>query len=444
MRRLVRIEGEPREAGRAYGELVAPLLRDRIAEMWQVSRLGHFGQGPLDGRGERFRGYVERVAPEWLDEAEAMAAAAGVNVSDLFILNALPRGFWDTQTCGCTSCLVVGAQSANGSTLLHKNRDLVNSPQDFHLRRTPAGRQLFVSRDTGTLGFGHFHGDQALAGANNTGSWIKPEELRDCGLACTHLLRLVAERAATCDEAVAVLEDAVAREVAGASGSCRGMIFLIGEPGKGVVVEMTSKRLACREVCDATLIRTNHFLLDEMQATLSEPPQANTLRRYERAHELLDPLPTKNVADLIRMSRDHHDGPDSICSDNWQHIFMTVSACTHVVRPGSDDPLAHTRVQMGNPRNTLAIPVPRAIDGLPVECVDGTMHALARKLYARHGVGEHLAQIQEEQERSIAREFAQVGAAARFADPARLREHLTEFVARTVDGVRATLEGLLA
>jgi len=43
----------------------------------------------------------------------------------------------------------------------------------------------------------------------------------------------------------------------------------------------------------------------------------------------------------------------------------------------------------------------------------------------------------------MARQFAQVGAAARFADPGRLREHLTEFVARAVERVRITLEGLL-
>ncbi|MBM4038947.1 MAG: hypothetical protein FJ290_10585 [Planctomycetes bacterium] len=444
MGRIVRIEGSPREAGRCYGELAAAALRQRVAEMWEAGNGSRWGPAQLDERGERFRGYVERIAPEWLDEAEAIAAAAGINVADLFALNALPPGFWKAPGSGCTSCLVVGSHSATGHTLLHKNRDLVNSTQDFHVRRTADGWQLFASRDMGSLGLAHFQSDRALAGANNTGSYIKPEELRDCGLTCTDLLRLVAERASTCDEALALLEEAIAREVAGGSGHGRGMIFLFAEPGKGLLVEMTSMRLAHREVRDDTLIRTNHFLLDEMLPTLSEPPQRNTLRRYERAHELLDPLPLKNLADLVRLSRDHNDGPDSICSDNWQHTHMTVSACTHSVRPDTNDPIAHTRVQMGNTRNTIAVPVPRAIDGLPTECVDGTMHNLARKLYARHGVGDHLAQIQEEQERSIAREFAQVGAAAKFADPDRLREHLTEFTARTVARVRTALEGLLA
>jgi len=440
---IVRIEGSPAEAGRAYGALLAPVLRERVGAMRRASRGSRWGEAQLHERGERFRAFVQRIAPEWLDEAEAMAEAAGLAAADIFALNALPRGFWERETGGCTSCVVAGSQAANGATLLHKNRDLVNSPQDFHVRRTPEGRQLFVSRDTGTLGFGHFHSDAALAGANNTGSWIRPEELRECALACTHLLRLVAERAADCDQALGVLEDAVASEVAGASGGCRGMIFLFAEPSRGVVVEMTSRRLAHREIRDDTLVRTNHFLLGQMQPFASEPPQRNTLRRYQRAHELLDPLPNKNVADLVRLSRDHNDGPDSICSDDAQHLFMTVSACTHVVRADTLDPLAHTRVQMGNPRNTIAVPVPRAIEGLPLECADGTMHALARRLYARHGVGEHLAGVQDERERAISREFVQVGLGARLSEPGRLREALTGFAARCVESVRATLAHLL-
>ncbi len=443
MGRIVRIEGEPREAGRPYGELAAAIIRERVGEMRQASKGSRWSTAQLDERGGRFRRFVERIAPEWLDEAEATAAAAGVNASDLFALNALPPGFWDAPSCGCTSCLAAGAQSATGHTLLHKNRDLVSSTQEFHLRRMPDGRQLLVSSDAGSLGIAHFHSDRALAGANNTGAYIKPSELRDCGLMCTHLLRLVAERAGTCDEALAVLEDAVAKEVAGGSGNQRGMIFLFGEPGRGIVVEMTSRHIAHREVRDAAVIRTNHFLLDEMQQYVSEAPQQNTLRRLARAHKLLDPLPNVNLADLIRLSRDHTDGPDSICSDNAAHLHMTVSACTHAVRPDTADPIAHTRVQMGNTRNTLAIPVPRAIDGLPVECVDGTMHKLARKLYTRFGVGEHLAQIQADTERGIVQEYARVGAVARLEGPERLREALTDFVARAVRRIRATLDALL-
>jgi hypothetical protein len=98
---------------------------------------------------------------------------------------------------------------------------------------------------------------------------------------------------------------------------------------------------------------------------------------------------------------------------------------------------------MGNPRNTLAIPIPRAISGLPTECVDCSLHDLARKLCAGRGVGDHLAELQREHERAMAAEFASVGAAARFGAPERLREHLTEFVARSVERVRITLEGLL-
>jgi len=443
MSRIVLFEADPREAGRLYGGLAAPFLRDRVTRMWEAAAASPWGTAQLDERGERFRAFVERIAPEWLDEAEAIAAAAGVNAADLFVLNALPPRFWDRRQGGCTSCVVAGAQSATGDSLLHKNRDVINEVQDFHVRRFADGAQTLASRDVGSLGFAHFHSDRALAGANNTGSHIAPDELRDCGLTCTHLLRLVAERAGSCDQAVAVLEEAISKEVAGGSAGNRGMIFLFAQPGRGVAVEMTSRRLGIREVHDATLIRTNHFLMEEMVPYASEPPTANSLRRLDRAHELFDPLDNKNVTDLVRMSRDHNDGPDSICSEDSQHLWMTMSACSHVVRADSSDPLAHTRVQMGNPRNTLAIPIPRAIGGLPDACVSGAIHDLSRKLYARHGASDHLEPIQRGHERAMAGEFASAGAAARFGAPERLRGALTEFVARAVERVRATLEGLL-
>ncbi len=431
---------EPREAGKVHGELAGRFIRDRIARMWRIAQRSGWSEGQMADRGREFRRNVERIAPEWLDEAEGIAAAADVQPDHLLILNALPSDFWPAQ--GCTTILVTGSRSASGATLLHKNRDLRNEVQTFEVRKVGEG-QLFASRQVGSLGIGHFHSDRALAGANNTGSHIADAEVRPCGLTCAHLLRLMAERASNCEQALAILEDAVAEGVAGGSGGTRGMIFILAEPARGVVVEMTSRRLASREVRDDLVVRSNHFVLEEMVPFASQPPSRNTLRRFERARELLDGLERVNVADLVALARDHADGPDSICSDDTQHPWMTVSACTHLVRPVGDDPLAHTRAMMGNPRNTLAIPVPRAIDGLPSQCVSGALHNLAQRLCALRGVGDHLAAAQREAERAMAQEFASAGIIARFGPPERLREHMTAMVERWVERTEALLREAL-
>ena len=435
----VLLQGAPGDLGRQYGALTARHLRGRVGRMWDTAAASPHTRAQLVDRGRCFRGFVERIAPEWIDEAEAAAAAAGLAPDDLFVLNALPEGFWDAASGGCTSWLVVGTESATGDTLLHKNRDIRNEVQDFHVRRTPGRAQVFASRDIGNLGFAHFHSDLALAGANNTGSPVVPEERRECGLNCCHLLRLVAERAASCDQAVAVLEDALAKEVAGGSSPSRGMIFLLAEPARGMVVEMTARRLAVQEARDATLIRSNHFLINEMHQVEAEPPSRNTLRRCRRAHELLDPLCTKTPADSVGVSRDHSDGPDSICSDNSQHFWMTQSVCTHVVREDTLDPLAHSVVSMGNPRNTLVIPIPRAVNGLPTACVDGTIHDLSRQLYALRGVGAHLAELQSQHEPAIAAAYASLAARLNGEPPVRIRAELTPFVAECGERLRRIL-----
>ena len=443
MSQRVLLKGAPREIGRAYGALVEPVLRNRVRRLWEVAAAAGWSREQLVERAGRFRGFVERIAPEWLDEVEGIAKGAGVGAEALLALNSLPQGFWTRASAECTSWVIAGSASATGDTILHKNRDELNEPQDFHVRRVPGDIQVFASRDIGNLGFAHFHSDVALAGANNTGSPIPPDELRECGLNCCHLLRLVAERANSCDDAVAVLEEAVAKEVAGGSGGYRGMLLLFAEPTKGMVVEMTSRRLACQEVRNDVLVRSNYFRLPAMRPYAAEPPNDNNTRRYDRACDVLA-LGTGSVTDCTRLSRDHSHGPDSICSDNAEHSWMTVSACTHVVHGENDDPLAHTRVAMGNPRNTFFIPVPRAIDGLPAECVTGELHELARALYAAHGVGDHLAVAQAEHEAAMAAEFASIRDAVRFHPPASPRRQLTDFVARCVARTSSVLEGLTA
>jgi hypothetical protein len=435
------LPSDPAEAGRIYGRLVAPALRDRIAQMRRVAEAASVSEATLHERGERFRGFVRRIAPEWLDEAEAVASAAGVAPADLYALNALPNHFWAARPAGCTACLVAGSASAAGATLLHKNRDVVDSTQDLLLRRLDDGSQYLASRDIGSLGIAHLHSGRALAGANNTGSPVPPVETRDCGLLCTHVLRLVAERASTCDEAVAAIEDAIAREVAGGSSPQRGSIFLLAEPTHGVVVETTTRRFAVREVRDDALIRTNHFLIEKMLPYRLGPPDANTLCRCARAHELLDPLSRVAPEDLARLARDHHDGPDSICCDDSQHVWMTVSACTHVVHR-ADSLAAHTRAAVGSPRNTLFLPIPRAIAALPAECVSGAFHDLARTLYARQGVGDHLAAAQQEHEPELVAEFTRLAADLAGASPDRARAELAAFVARSVARTHSLLEAL--
>ena len=441
MGQTVRLEGDPREVGRAYGGLVGPVLRDRVTRLWERAAATGRTEEQLLDRAGRFADHVERIAPEWLDEVEGIAAVAEVDADDLLALNCLPEGFWAPPPPECTSWLIAGDASPTGDTLLHKNRDQLNEAQDLHVRRVSDDIQVLASRDIGEIGFAHFHSDVALAGANNTGSPIARSELRECGLNCSQLLRLVAERANSCDEAVAVLEEAVAKGVAGGSGGYRGMIFLFADPGGGIVVEMTSKRLACQPVHSGIEVRSNHFRIPAMEPFAAEAPNANNLRRYDRARVLL--ARGRTIPAIQRLSRDCRHGPDAICSSNAEHPWMTISACTHVVHGENADPLAHSRVALGNPRNTFYIPVPRAIHGLPVECVSGELHNLSRALYAAHGLGDHLADMQAEHEAAMAAEFAAIRDAVRFHPPATLRRQLTAFVARCVSRTRSILEGVV-
>jgi hypothetical protein len=398
---VVHLAGEPRELGRVYGALAGRHLRERVALMHDLASQSGWTETAVVERSRAFTQTAARGAPHWLDEAEGVADGAGVSLDDVLILNSLPDEFWAADS-GCTSCIVAGPTSAEGATLLHKNRDLENSVQDAHMRCLGDHRVL-ASREVGNLGFAHFHSTGGLAGGNNTGAHIHDGERRDGAFRCVHLLRLVAEGAGTCEGAVAVLEDAVANETAGTSGATRGMIFLFADRTAGVVVEMTSRRLAVQHLAEGVLARTNHFVMDEMQSVVAQAPDQNTLRRLERVHELLDPLDAVSARDLVALSRDYADGVDSICNAKRGNACSTVSACTHVVRqPGV------THLSIGNPRNTGCVPVPLTVEGLPAACVSGDMSAQARALLAERGLGDHLAAFHETEELAMARQLAGV------------------------------------
>jgi len=399
------LSGAPRDLGRDCGELAGTRLRDRIAHMRTNAARSGWSDAALLERGQAFARTVARHAPHWRDEAEGVALGACVSADDLFVLDSLPDEFW-VEDGGCTSCIVVGTASAEGAPMLHKNRDLVNAVQDTHLRAVGDSRVL-ASRCVGGNGFGHFHSSRGLAGANNTGACILESERRDGAFRCVHLLRRVAERASTCDEAVAVLEDAVAKEFAGTSGASRGMIFLFVDRTSGVVVEMTSKRLAAFPLSGGVAARSNHFVSEEMQSVVGQEPDVNTRRRLERVSEVLGPLDAVSARDLVALSRDAVDGVDSICNAKRGNACCTVSAFTHVVTaPG----LSHA--SMGHPDNTLCFPVSLAAEGIPRACVAGDVSARARELLAVHGVGDHLRDEQREREAAMAERLAAVGADA--------------------------------
>lgn len=291
-------------------------------------------------RVRQFEKILESMAPHWLEEAEAFAKAAGFPLAGLLHANCRLSEPPVIGGGGCTSVLAVGADSADGRPLLLKVRDEKPLPQYACVRDGGKGNILYGT-NAANLGWAHFQNAAGLAGINNTGSPVLPEApsvaLNDC-----HILRLVAERAGTCEEALEVLRELALGGYCGTGGYRKGMIFLFADAaGGGLVVEVAPGDISHQFMESGAWVCANHFLLEESArftdfSRYDEVAMESSRARWRRGLDLvaLEDRPV-SVELLKRISRDKANGKFAICNDGGFFPWKTISGCIYHLRTGS-------------------------------------------------------------------------------------------------------------
>ncbi len=224
--RLVRLAGTPEQIGTLWGQRNKEIIR-RDLETGYLKRAAAAGisQETLLRRSAVSVRIIRQIAPHWLEEARAVARAADVP-EDLYLafLDGVVRErflFEDPEEC--TSYAVSRAHGRDGAILFHKTRDNRDVPQAVYiLDSSLPGIHKFiaVSNAPGMHGFSMMVNEKGLAGAGDYPANRKkdsstlrlepaPDKFR--GIMAGTILRYIAERAATCGEALAVIEDFVAK-----------------------------------------------------------------------------------------------------------------------------------------------------------------------------------------------------------------------------------------
>lgn len=350
--------GGAHEIGALLGQYQGDVLRERIARTRRRAEVTQ--QAPvLRERAEKLGAAIEVATPLWLDEVRALAQSADVEVADVLALNCLPPNFWgksyeppslfsastgeivspfDAQGYeplmggDCTSFFALGESTISGETLFHKNRDERDEVQCLYIKQTDGCFRYVAGGDIGNLGIAHVQTENYWAGANNTGSPVLPDEYEDCALGDSHALRYLAERCESLDEIVPALDDLIARKLLGGGGFGFGSIFLFADATRGLIVECTSRRLAHRWFeGDEMAVRTNHFLLPQMQE-FALPPNKGSVLRYERAVELWhESEGHAGISACGEIARDRANAPHGICrnpSDEWGSATVSTSTAT--------------------------------------------------------------------------------------------------------------------
>jgi len=238
---MVRLAGTPAEVGRIWGEMNKRAIVHEMDVLYlkKAAEAG-ISEAALIERSKMCLRITQEIAPHWLEEARAVARAAGVR-EDLylaFVASAVRNLFLHE----CTSYSVPRQHTLGGAILFHKTRDNVATEQAaFVLKSSLPGIHKFIAvSDASRIGCSMMVNDQGLAGAADYPGGLRPPsaEPRYRGMMSGSLLRHIAEKASTCPQALSIIEDFVKKGYY-AGGKVNGTHWLFVDRD-GVILEVSN------------------------------------------------------------------------------------------------------------------------------------------------------------------------------------------------------------
>lgn len=328
--RVLELGGTPYEMGFRHGQLHAEAIRHYARERVRLSGLpGWTGRSVSEADVlETARECVDEhraYAPDLVAELEGMAAATGLSLAELVIVN----GFTDfvdvihnsgrgtaagqvpVAADNCTAFLVPASRTAAGRALFGQTWDMHDSATEhvLMLRGRPEGKPAFLAFTTaGCVGMIGMNEAGLSVGINNLlGGDGRP------GVTWPFVVRRILEQE-TLEEALACLREA---RLAGAHN-----YLLLDAEGRGANVEATSTTLHVSELAADPIAHTNHCLAAETCAVERRREKASresSEARLQHAEELLSGNGI-TPDDLKELTRDERAicitpvGPDEIAT----------------------------------------------------------------------------------------------------------------------------------
>ena len=357
---MVHLAGTPEQIGTIWGQRNQEIIR-RDLDSGYLKRAAAAGisKETLIERSAASVRIMEKIAPHWLEEARAVARAADVP-EDLYVafLDGVVRDrFLHEQPDECTSYAVSRDHARDGAILFHKTRDNRDVPQAVYILQSSLpgiNKFIAVSNAPGLSGFSMMVNDKGLAGAGDypanrkkDSSTLKLEPAPDKfrGIMAGTILRYIAERASTCAEALAIIEDFVAKGYY-AGGKVGGSHWLFVDR-QGTILE----------VCN----NPGHVVskIHTQKAYFSRLNKGSAAQRLRETDEPVD------FELFRRVSRD-----PSIC------FGSSISGMTVEIDP--DHPEWFTCAWIAFPVRAVAFPLLMGQSRTPACLLDGTAYALGK------------------------------------------------------------------
>jgi len=362
--RLVRLAGTPEQIGTTWGEMNKDIIVRDIEAVYlkKAAEAGLSREALLDRSAASVR-IIREIAPHWIEEGAAIARAAGID-EDLYLafMDGQSRNRFLHDDAGeaiveCTSYAVSRDRTRDGAILFHKTRDNTDRPQMAAiLDSSRDGINKFITvTDAGAIRCSMMANEKGLAGSgdypahrkkDSSTLLLEPADPEYRGIMGGNILRHIAERASSCAEALAIIEDFVAQGYY-AGGDVNGNHWLFVDR-EGTILEVCNN---ARHV--VSQVHTNAVYFSH----LNESPAALRLRKSA------EPI----SFDLFHsVSRD-----SSIC------VKSSISGMTVEIDPNHPEMLTCAWVAL--PTRGPVFPVFMGQGGTPACLVDGSAYALGKK-----------------------------------------------------------------
>jgi isopenicillin-N N-acyltransferase-like protein len=305
---MVRVSGTHLEMGRQIGEACREQIH-RMLDTYKQSFDEAYDQLQLTWeeavlQGAKYYPYAQEHMPQYVEELDGMAEAAGVEFDDLMVLNCMEAITSDALHLGCTSLGVSGERTADGHVLVGHNEDWLPEDEEntYLVHATPNDEPPFLALTYGGLLPNIGFNAEGIAQACDS---VYPNDVR------VGVPRIFVSRAVL---AATQLSDAIRRAVM--RWRAAGYNHLIADRnGELYNVEVSGQHFATIYGMDGVLAHTNHFLTERMKQWERHTENLIGSRvRFNRAMRLLRKTRHHSPETLQAILRDHVDYPNSICS----------------------------------------------------------------------------------------------------------------------------------
>ncbi len=302
---FIRIEGDPRQRGRQYGEQAAERI-SRSLSLYQELFSAYAGMTWTQAveKAQLFEKYIENYMPDAIEEMKGIVQGAGVAYGDILALNCRSELMFALPDA-CTSTIVPPAASADQKPYIAQTWDWLKPAQEacivVELRQPPLPSILMVC-EAGLIGGKGVNAAGIGCGMNALG--IGRGKI---GTPLHIIYRGIMNSVKISDAIEAMSKPDRADCANFIIGSAEGMV---------INLEYTPDNFDVQFAEQTALAHANHFLSPILAAEDKLKAQFScSFPRYHRAKPLLGKMQGElNRDTLFAILSDHVNYPDSVCN----------------------------------------------------------------------------------------------------------------------------------